>query len=77
MRELSVIAELRDMNGKLAVHTTVTDIERRLKKLKSFIYSVPYYSTKDGKVIGIDLYFNKSAGNALRKLVKTSQLPLF
>ena len=71
-----MIAELRDMNGKLALHTTTTDIERKLKKLESFIYSVPYYSTKDGKIVGIDLYFDKSAGNVLRKLVKTSQLPL-
>ena len=72
-----MIIELRDMNGKLALHTTATVIERKLKKLKSFIYSVPYYSTNDGKIVGIDLYFDKSAGKTLRKLVKTSQLPLF
>ena len=72
-----MIAELRDMNGKLALHTTIIDIERKLKKMKSFIYSVPYYSTKDGKIVGIDLYFDKSAGSVLRKLAKTSQLPLF
>ncbi len=72
-----MIAELRDMNGKLALHTNTTTIERKLKKLKSFVYSVPYYSTKDGKIVGIDLYFDKSARHVLRKLVKTSQLPLF
>ena len=72
-----MIAELRDMNGRLALHTNTADIERKLKKLKSYIYSVPYYSTRDGKIVGIDLYFNKSARSTLRKLVKTSQLPLF
>jgi hypothetical protein len=65
------------MNGKLALHTDTVDVERKLKKLKSYIYSVPYYNTKDGKIVGIDLYFNKSAERTLRKLVKTSQLPLF
>jgi hypothetical protein len=71
-----VIAELRNMNDKLALHTNVTDIERRLKKLKSFHYSIPYYNTNNGKIIGIDLYFDKSAGTVLRRLVKTNQLPL-
>lgn len=71
-----MVTELRNMNGSLTLHTNVTDVERRLKKLKSYRYSVPYYSSNNGKIIGIDLYFDKSAGNALRKLVKTSQLPL-
>ena len=71
-----MIAELRDMNDKLALHTNVTDIERRLKKLKSYNYSVPYYNTGNGKIIGIDLYFDKSAGSILKKLVETNQLPL-
>ncbi|MFC2070356.1 hypothetical protein ACFLTB_04200 [Chloroflexota bacterium] len=72
-----MIAELRNMNGKLALHTTTTDIERKLKKLKSFIYSVPYYSTTDGKIVGIDLYFDESAKTILKKLSRTNQLPLF
>ncbi len=71
-----MIAELRNMKDKLALHTDVTDIERRLKKLKSFHYSVPYYNTSNGKIIGIDLYFDKSAGTVLKKLVRTNQLPL-
>jgi len=71
-----VVTELRNMKGNLTLHTNITDIERRLKKLKSYRYSIPYYSINNGKIIGIDLYFDKSAGNVLRKLVKTSQLPL-
>ncbi|MFC2038326.1 hypothetical protein ACFLUG_00945 [Chloroflexota bacterium] len=72
-----MVTELREMKGILALHTNTTDIERRLKKMKSFRYSVPYYSSNDGKIVGIDLYFDKSARTALRKLVSQNQLPLF
>jgi len=68
--------ELRDMKNTLALHTDATLVERRLKKLKSYIYSIPYYDSYDGKIIGVDMYFDKSAGNTLRKLVNSSQLPL-
>ena len=72
-----MVAELRELKGVLALHTNTGDIEKRLKKLKAYRYSVPYYSTRDGKIVGIDLYFDRSAGPALRKLVSNSQLPLF
>ena len=68
--------ELRDMKNTLALHTDTTLIERRLKKLKSYIYSVPYYDSRDGKIIGIDMFFDKCSRNTLRKLVKFNQLPL-
>ena len=68
--------ELRDMKNTLALHTDATLVERRLKKLKSYIYSIPYYNSHDGKIIGVDMFFDKSARNTLRKLVDSSQLPL-
>ena len=68
--------ELRDMKTTLALHTDATPVERRLKKLKSYIYSIPYYNSHDGKIIGVDMFFDKSARNTLRKLVDSSQLPL-
>jgi hypothetical protein len=72
-----VIAELRDMNDKVALHTNIADVERKLKKLKSFMYSVPYYDSRNGKIVGIDLYFERSARSTLRKIASTNQLPLF
>ena len=71
-----MIAEFRDMNEKLALHTNITEIERRLTRLKSYIYSVPYYDGHNGKIIGIELYFEKSARTMLLKVANTYQLPL-
>jgi hypothetical protein len=68
--------ELRYMKNTLALHTDTTLVERRLKKLKSYIYSIPYYDSYNGKIIGVDMFFDKSARNTLRKLVKSGQLPL-
>lgn len=69
--------EIRDMNGTIALHTDATLVERRMKKLKSYIYSVPYYDARNGKIVGVDMFFDKSARPILRKLVDESQLPLF
>ena len=69
--------ELREMKDTLAIHTDSVQVERRLKKLKSYIYSIPYYNSNDGKIVGVDMFFDKSARNTLRKLVDRSQLPLF
>ena len=71
-----MVTELRDMKNTLALHTDTTLVERKLKKLKSYIYSVPYYDSYNGKIIGVDMFFDKSARYTLRKLVKSSQLPL-
>ena len=68
--------ELRDMKITLALHTNAIPVERRLKKLQSYIYSIPYYDSHNGKIIGVDMFFDKSARSTLRKLVKSSQLPL-
>ncbi len=72
-----MIAELRDMKEKLALYTNITEMERRLKRLKSCIYWVPYYDGYNGKIIGTDLYFENSARNMLLKVTNTYQLPLF
>ncbi|MBN2238741.1 MAG: hypothetical protein JW712_03125 [Dehalococcoidales bacterium] len=69
--------DMRDMNGAIVLHTDTSVIERRLKKHKSYLYSVPYYDSSNGKIIGVDMFFDKSARFMLRKLVDESQLPLF
>ena len=71
-----MIAEFRDMNEKLALYTDITVMERRLKRLKSCMYWIPYYDGHNGKFVGIDLYFEKSARNMLLKVSNTYQLPL-
>ena len=72
-----MIAELRDMREKLALYTNITEMERRLKRLKSCIYWVPYYDGHNGKIIGTDRYFENSVRKMLLKVTKTYQLPLF
>ena len=71
-----VIVEFRDMKEKMALYTDIKDIEYQLKRLKSFIYSIRYYDNHNGKTVGVDLYFPKSARNMLLKVANTYQLPL-
>ncbi|MFC1943854.1 hypothetical protein ACFLWO_04705 [Chloroflexota bacterium] len=77
MREWELIVEFRDTRETVALYTDTTDIERKLKKLKTYTSSIPYYNMSNGKIVGVDLYFDKSARITLRKLAKTHQLPLF
>ncbi len=70
-----MIAELRNLNDKLAVYTDNTVLERRLRKLKSCLYYTPYYDSRSGKVIGVDLYFDTSARTFLHKVTSSFQLP--
>jgi len=71
-----VIAELRDMKEKLAFHTDSVEVERQLKRLNSCLYRIPYYDSHTNKIVGVDLYFKKSAKYMLTKVVNTYQLPL-
>jgi len=64
------------MKEKLALHTDIIEIERRLKRLSSCIYWVPYYDSNTDKIVGVDLFFKKSAKNMLQKVANTRQLPL-
>ena len=72
-----MIVEFRDMKEKLVIHTDSTEGERRLKRLKSCLYSIPYYNSHNGKIVGVDLFFDKSARKMLMKIANTYQLPLF
>jgi len=72
-----MIAEFRDMKEKLVLYTDTSEIERKLKKLKSHLYTIPYYDSGNGKIVGVDLYFDVSARNMLQKVAASHQLPLF
>jgi len=56
-----VIVDLREMKEKLVLYTDIPEMERRLKRLKLYVYKVPYCDTSNGKILGVDLYFDKSA----------------
>ena len=71
-----MVVEFREMKEKLALYTDISEIERRLKRLKSCSYSVSYYDSHNGKPVGVDLYFDKSVRNMLLKVADTYQLPL-
>jgi len=65
------------MKEKLALYTDIPEMERRLKRLKLYVYKVPHYDTRKGKILGVDPYFDKSARNILSKVANTYQLPFF
>ena len=71
-----MIVEFRDMKEKLVLYTDTSEVERRLKRLKSCMSSVRYYDSHNGKTVGVDLYFDRSARNMLLKVANTFQLPL-
>ena len=72
-----MIVDLREMKEKLVLYTDIPEMERRLKRLKLYVYKVPYCDTSNGKILGVDLYFDKSARNILLKVANTYQLPFF
>ncbi len=72
-----MIVDLREMKEKVVLDTDIPEMERRLKRLKLYVYKVPYYDTRNGRTLGVDLYFDKSARNILSKVAKTYQLPFF
>ena len=72
-----MISEYRDLKDKLVLYTDVIEVERRLKKMKSHLYSIPYYNSANGKIVGMDMYFDLSARDVLRKISGSNQLPLF
>ncbi len=69
-----MIVDLREMKEKLVLYTDIPEMERRLKLC---VYKVPYYDTSNGRILGVDLYFDKSAKNILSKVANTYQLPFF
>ena len=72
-----MIVDLREMKEKLVLYTDIPEMERRLKRLKLCVYKVPYYDTSNGRILGVDLFFDKSARNMLLKVANTYQLPFF
>jgi hypothetical protein len=77
IRKQIVIADLREMKEKLVLYTDIPEIQRRLTRLKLYLYKVSYYNTNNGKILGVDLYFDKSAKHMLSRVANTYQLPFF
>ncbi len=63
-----MVTELRTVNERLALYTTDDRLYKCLKKWSSTLYKVPY--TQDGKLVGMDLYFDKQLENTVRQVIK-------
>ncbi len=66
-------AELRTIGDRLAVYTDDQDLYRRLKEGPTPVYKIPYL--KGGKMVGVDLYFDKKFKEMIARMVD-GQIPL-
>ncbi|MDO8579096.1 MAG: hypothetical protein Q7R50_07975 [Dehalococcoidales bacterium] len=65
-------AELRTIGGKLAVYTDDESLYRRLQEGPTPLYKIPYL--KGGKMVGVDLYFDKKFRNTVARVVDGQML---
>jgi len=65
-------AELRTIGNRLAVYTDDASLFRRLKGGPTPLYKVPYL--KGGKMVGVDLYFDKKFRNTVARVVDGQML---
>ena len=68
-----MVAELRINGNRVVLFTNEALVYRHLAGLSITKYKVPYL--QNGKMIGVDFYFDKKLLQTIRKL-KTGQLPL-
>jgi hypothetical protein len=68
-----MVAELRKIGSQVVLFTNEAPIYRRLNGLSLTNYKVPYL--QNGKVVGIDFYFDRSLRKTAQK-VKDGQLLL-
>ncbi len=62
-----MVAELRRMGDKLALYTNDNRLYKSFAKGVCPLSKVPY--TQDGRLVGIDLYFDKKVKNAIIQIV--------
>ncbi len=66
-------AELRTIGDKVAVYTDDQLLYRRLREGQTPLYKIPYL--KGGKMVGVDLYFDKKFKEIIGRMVE-GQMPL-
>jgi hypothetical protein len=67
-----MIAELRTIGNRLAVYTDDESLYRRLREGPTPLYKVPYL--KGGKMVGVDIYFDKKFKNTVARVVDGQML---
>jgi len=65
-------AELRTIGNRLAVYTDDESLYRRLKEGPTPLCKIPYL--KGGKMVGVDLYFDKKFSNTVARVVDGQML---
>ena len=60
-------AELRTIGNRLAVYTDDESLYRRLREAPRPLYKIPYL--KGGKMVGVDLYFDKKFKHTVARVV--------
>jgi len=68
-----MVAELRRSGTRMVLFTDEAPIYRHLNELSITKYKIPYL--KNGKVVGIDLYFDRKLWRTVRR-VKDGQMVL-
>ncbi len=59
--------EIRKVNKRIALYTDDSRLFECFKKWYGISHKVPY--TQSGKIVGIDLYFDKQFKSAVRQIV--------
>jgi hypothetical protein len=67
-----MVAELRKSGKRWVIYTDDTIVYKHLNKYVSPANRVPY--TKNGKVIGIDYYFDRRSARAVKRIAKGQML---
>ena len=62
-----MVAELRRVNKRLALYTDDNDVYQRLSKWQYTLYKAPY--VQKGKLIGVDLYFNRQLKHTVSQVI--------
>lgn len=62
-----MVTEIRKVNKRIALYTDDTSLFKCFNKWYGTSHRVPY--TQSGKMVGIDLYFDKQFTSAVRQIV--------
>ena len=68
-----MVAEIRKIGSQVVLFTNEASVYRRLSGLSFTNYKIPYL--QNGKMVGVDLYFDKKLEGMVRQ-VKTGQMLL-
>ena len=62
-----MVAELRKVDKRLALYTDDDPVYKRLYRWPYTLYKAPY--TKNGKLVGVDLYFDRQLRHTVVQVI--------